>query len=146
MIIFAVVWYWFYYGILVKIVNEKIDERKFPGSHYKFDFKYKEKYLSISKKNSFPGVKLKIYDHSKSPKELNRLSRYWHVLFFSASVLLGIRFKREWIEIGSPLALGQQSFIYLVTAEWLLGIGLYVTFALLVKGARFEFIKGLLGF
>jgi len=33
-----------------------------------------------------------------------------------------------------------------VSFEWLLGIGLIVTFALLVKGVRFGFIRDLLGF
>jgi len=68
--------------------------------------------------------------------------------FFSASVLLGIRFKKEWIPIVDKrnLYLGHKSFLHVVTFEWLLGIGLIITFTLLVRGTRFGFIRDLLGF
>ena len=39
-----------------------------------------------------------------------------------------------------------ESFIYVVTFEWLLGIGLIITLAVLAKGVRLSFIKDLLGF
>ncbi len=64
----------------------------------------------------------------------------------SAAVLFGIRFKKEWSKVCPDNILGRKTFIYCVTFEWLLGIGLIVTFALLVKGARFGFIRDLLGF
>ncbi len=61
-------------------------------------------------------------------------------LFFSTSVLLGVRFKKEWIEKID------RAFLWWVTAEWLIGIGLYVAFVALVKSNEFGYVKGLLGF
>lgn len=39
-----------------------------------------------------------------------------------------------------------RAFLTWVTVEWALGIGLYVTFAILVKSYEFGYVKGLLGF
>jgi len=61
-------------------------------------------------------------------------------------VLLGIRFKKEWFDLGHREAPGHRTFLGVVSLEWLLGIGLIITFALLVKGARFGFVRDLLGF
>ena len=72
-------------------------------------------------------------------KQEDLLQKVWHSLFFSSSVLLGIRFKKAWI-------IKRGNFLYWASLEWALGIGLFVTFALLVKGARFGFIRDLLGF
>jgi len=72
-------------------------------------------------------------------KQDDFLQKVWHSLFFSSSVLLGIRLKKAWI-------IKRGYFLYWVSLEWALGIGLIVTFAILVKGARFGFIKDLLGF
>ena len=68
------------------------------------------------------------------------LARIWHVLFFSSSVLLGVKFSRDWLSVDND------KFNYWVTFQWLLGVGLYVSFAVLVKGSKFEFVKDLLGF
>ena len=37
-------------------------------------------------------------------------------------------------------------FMRWVTVEWSLGVGLYILFAVLAKGHRLAYIKGLLGF
>jgi len=63
----------------------------------------------------------------------------WHSLFFSFSVLLAIRFKKSWI-------VEHKNFLFWASLEWAMGILFFVTFALLVKGARFGFIRDLLGF
>ena len=63
----------------------------------------------------------------------------WHSLFFSFSVLLAIRFKKSWI-------VEHKKFLFWASLEWAMGILLFVTFALLAKGARFGFIRDLLGF
>lgn len=63
----------------------------------------------------------------------------WHSLFFSFSVLLAIRFKKSWI-------VEHRNFLFWASFQWAIGISLFVTFALLVKGARFGFIRDLLGF
>ena len=104
----------------------------------------KDKYLLRLLNNK--GIKLRITDFSYGLNNINRLTRYWHALFFSTSVLLGIRFKKEWTKDLPENILGRKSFIYFVTFEWALGIILFVVFALLVKGIRFSFIKDLLGF
>jgi len=72
-------------------------------------------------------------------KQDDLLQKVWHSLFFSSSVLLGIRFKKAWI-------IKRGKFLYWASFEWATGIILIVAFALLVKGARFGFIRDLLGF
>ncbi len=37
------------------------------------------------------------------------------------------------------------AFLWWVTAEWLIGIGLYILFVVLVKSNEFSYVKGLLG-
>lgn len=64
--------------------------------------------------------------------------RGWHSILFSSSLLLGIRFKKVWI-------VEHRKFLFFATLEWALGIGLIIIFALLVKGARFDLVKDLLG-
>ena len=76
---------------------------------------------------------------SLGPQQGSKLLKGWHAIFFSFSVLLGIRFKKEWL-------IKHQNYLFWVTFQWGLGIGLFVTFAILVKGARFGFIRDLLGF
>ena len=68
-----------------------------------------------------------------------RLVRIWHVVFFSMSVLLSIRFKKEWIEKNNSL------FLLLVSLEWALGNLLYVLFGIGVKNYEFGYIKGFFG-
>lgn len=72
-------------------------------------------------------------------QEGSAFQKIWHSLFFSASALLGIRFKKAWI-------IKHELFLFWVTLEWAIGIGLFVMFALLVKSNQFAYIKGLLGF
>lgn len=73
------------------------------------------------------------------PQQGSVLLKAWHAIFFSFSVLLGVRFKKEWL-------IKHHNYLFWVTLQWVIGIGLFVTFALLVKGARFGFIRDLLGF
>jgi uncharacterized protein YjbI with pentapeptide repeats len=138
-LLFAGIWYHLYYEIVMRIVDEKIDA--------KYDARKDE--LAFATKESpllFWGM-FKRYDHRHSATGLDFLARYWHVLYFSASVLLGIRIKKEWIQAVPPSDQpGRKSFLRMLTFQWLLGIGLYVAFALLVKGSHFDLVKGLLGF
>ena len=71
---------------------------------------------------------------------VSKVARVAHLRFFSTAVLLGIRFRQEWIEPANT------PFVLLVTAEWLIGIALYVVFFALVKTSGFAYVKGLLGF
>ena len=138
-ILFAGTWYWFYYGMLIFIHAEL-----YPKMTTDNQLAAKEKYIFRFKNLKL--IKVRFNDFSSIKGDINRLTRYWHALFFSAAVLFGIRFKKEWSKVCPDNILGSKTFIYCVTLEWLLGIGLVVTFALLVKGARFGFIKDLLGF
>lgn len=149
---FAVVWYWFYYEQVLRVVDEKVEQKINPNGLFRVNLGEREIRLFRFPRIHIPGVRLRLYNHTNQPRAgnqpyLGRLTRYWHVIFFSASVLLGIRFKKEWIYVNDQIGkLGHKSFVRIVTFEWLLGIGLYIVFALLVKGSRFEFIKALLGF
>jgi hypothetical protein len=138
-IMFAGVWYWFYYAILI-FINPGL----FPEDVTSVQLKHKDKYLLKTKNTKH--VKLQFTDFSFALNNINRLTRYSHALFFSTSVLLGIRFKKEWTKVCPEYMLGRKSFIYFVAFEWVFGICLFVAFALLVKGIRFSFIKDLLGF
>jgi hypothetical protein len=72
--------------------------------------------------------------------QVTGVARGFHLLFFSSAVLLGIRFKSEWIQPSNT------PFMVLVAIEWIFGIVLYVTFFALVKTSGFTYVKGLLGF
>jgi len=137
--LFAGIWYWFYYGMLI-FINPNLS----PQITTENPLGQKEKYL-ISFKN-VKSIKIRFNDFSSLKGNINRLTRYWHAILFSAGVLLGIRFREKWAQACPDNILGRKTFIYCVTFEWLLGIGLIVTFALLAKGARFGFIRDLLGF
>ncbi|MFQ5852158.1 MAG: hypothetical protein ACE5JU_16425 [Candidatus Binatia bacterium] len=84
-----------------------------------------------------PTIKLTAYDYPRDG--LSLLAQIWHAIFFSSSVLLGIRFRRQWI------VPAKRMFLTIVTLEWAIGIGLYVVFFVLVKSSQFSYIKGLLG-
>ena len=71
--------------------------------------------------------------------EVSEFDKIWYSVLFSFSVLLSIRFRREWV-------VHYRQFLYWVTFEWILGIGLYIIFALLIRSSRFDYIKGFLGF
>lgn len=137
-LLFAIIWYWFYYILLV-FINQSI----FPKNVDASALRTKEIHFKIKNIELF---KLHITDFKYGIENVNRLTRYWHTIFFSASVLLGIRFKKDWSTVFPSKMVGRKTFIYFVTLEWILGIGLFVTFALFVEGIRFSFIKDLLGF
>lgn len=130
-LLFAVFWYCFYYHRVAPIVE---------GNMPKEVQKTLQSPASRVEKTLFKTLKVKIYDHAAIAGQRTFLARAWQVVFFSTSVLLGIRFKREWIEGKDKV------FLSFVTFQWLLGISLYVAFALLVKSNQFAYIKGLLGF
>ena len=135
-IAFAFIWYRFYYGILAPILCKELPSNLVTIVRSK----ERTKQIMLLRK-----LVINIYDHSTISKDITFLARFWHVIFFSASVLLGIRFKKDWINVGAKQTLGHKSFLTLVTVEWLLGIGLYIAFGVLVRGSHFEYIKGLLG-
>jgi len=70
---------------------------------------------------------------------VKKLAKIWHVIFFSMSILLSIRFKKEWIEKRNS------GFLGYVILEWIIGISLYIIFIYNVKNYEFGYIKGLFG-
>ncbi len=133
-ILFALIYYWNFYPFIFNIIK---------SANKGFTIQNIDPSLPNSRKelNLFNKYKIcTIFHHKKHSPLISWLARIWHVLFFSASVLLGIRFKKDWIK------LEKDKFLGLITIEWLLGIGLYIAFAVLAKGAQFAYIKGLLGF
>lgn len=131
-LLFAGFWYKYFYHIVAILVWEKMPDSMISEISKS---KYREETTLFKK------LKHRRFSHSKfSTDNISYIARLWQVIFFSSSVLLGIRFKKDWIESKN------QAFMYVITFEWLLGIGLFVAFALLVKSARFDFVKSLLGF
>lgn len=142
---FSALWYFKYYGIVACILNENDEGKTVFSALKKKEGKLFSKQIGILRGKDV-GLKANIFDHSSISKHISILQRMWHVLLFSFSVLLGIRWKKEWSDIKYNGMFGSNTFLKVVTLEYLLGLLLYLMFALLVKGSRFEYIKGLLGF
>lgn len=143
--------YWYYlkyYPVLAVILNNADKEIGIESIfRANAEVKAAEKKIRIIKLGRFIKA-FEFYDHSKISRHISSLYRFWHAVFFSFSVLLGIRWKKEWSDVRYRMEglYGAQTFLRFVTCEYLLGLCLYVIFAILVKGSRFEYIKGLLGF
>lgn len=116
---FAFIWYNFFYHRVAPIIGSSLSKKQ--------------------KRQLEDTSRLKPYDHRLAEYEVNGLARLWHVVYFSTSVLLSIRFKKEWIEQDD------RAFLTWVTIEWALGIGLYVLFVVLVRSYQFGYLKGLFG-
>jgi uncharacterized protein YjbI with pentapeptide repeats len=142
---FSFVWYFKYYGIVAIILNENDVGRtvfKFLGSK---EGKPLNKTIGI--KGIGITIKGEVFNHDGlSTYSISQLHRIWHVVFFSFAVLLGVRWKREWSDIKYNGMFGANTFLRLVTIEYVLGLCLYIAFAVLVQSSRFDYIKGLLGF
>lgn len=144
-LIFTCIWYWFYFELVIRLIDDKIEE-EFSSNADKPSFGTRDVRLGRLSK-IVPRLKsLRVYIPSDPSSGLGLLSRSWHIVFFSASVLLGIRFKKQWFQkIQSRNRPGEKWFLRMITLEWLTGIALYITFTLFVKGTWFQFIKGLFG-
>lgn len=130
-IVFWFIWYNFYYNIVAYILNKDLNtDLGLPQfSNVTFHF--------IKKK------RIKIVDHSKTSPNINFITRLWHTLHFSASVLLGIRFKGRWIRIAKDY--DTSNFLLIATSEWLLGKIYIILFIFYIKVHYFENWKSLLG-
>ncbi|MFA5804699.1 MAG: hypothetical protein WC879_08640 [Melioribacteraceae bacterium] len=134
---FSLIWYYFYYSFILKINSKNIEADLSRPIGYLDQFELKGVKLF--------GKTLNCYDHSKSYVEINRLEKFWHVIIFSVSVLLGLRFKKEWIKVSSENTFGRKTFLKVVTLEYAIGITLIILFAVGVKTSQFSFIKGIFG-
>lgn len=127
---FAVLWYKrFYHRVAPLVAKLSKEEKELLYSAPDLEPKRFLKFFSYKK-----------YVHRDAFNIGSFFSRLWHVFYFSTSVLLSIRFKKEWIERED------KTFLTWVTIEWTLGIVLYALFIVLVKSYEFGYVKGLLGF
>jgi hypothetical protein len=124
--IFSLIWYNFFYHRIILIVDSTLPD----DAKAKITDPLNIRETKISNKVQY-------YSHTYAKQEISLPARLWHVLFFSTSVLLSIRFNKEWI------ARKDNMFLSFVTLEWLLGIGLYYLFFTFVKSYEFEFIKNI---
>ena len=127
---FSIIWYTRFYHRVLPLVAHLNEEQKKQLSND--DLLQEKTFLKIFTSTN--------YHHREAKKVANLFARLWHVVYFSSSVLISIRFKKDWI------AMEDRAFLTWVTVEWALGIGLYITFAILVKSYEFGYVKGLLGF
>lgn len=127
-------WFWYrrYYHLVLPLVDHSVNDA--------LRIRLTDSELIIEK-TRLGLIRFRCFDHASiTGEEISALARLWHVIFYSTSVLLDLRFKKEWIEKKD------QAFLLWVTAEWLLDIGLYVLFVVFVKSYEFSYAKGLLGF
>ena len=126
---FAFIWYKFYYGMLLYIHDYYNDVDPTAINPLK------KKFL----------INLTLFKHESVKENINLITRVWHSMIFSASVLLGIRFKKDWTNAPAKYIAGKNTFIYIVTLEYILGIGLIILFIVLAKGSYVSQFKSLLG-
>ena len=124
-ILFAIVWYFKYYALVLKVVSPNFESILIPNRTRNVEFPTVDKKL-------FGKTLIKVYNHQGIKPKINFLVKIRHVVFFSASVLLSIRFKKDWIVYASPNVFGRDSFLTLVTVQWSIGILLYVVFGVLI--------------
>jgi hypothetical protein len=131
--IFTFIWYSWYYRIIKILVSPAFDSDFGLSNNESIEIPTKVKF-----------GKIKIYDHKKITPHIIWIVRVWHVIYFSASVLLSIKFKNRWIiDHKDKEILKTQSFMVWVTIEWVLGIVSYFLFAMLVLNNQFSYLKGL---
>ena len=126
---FAILWYIRFYHRVLPIFTEL-------NTTQKTQIRNKP----LLKKTILTYIHFHIFNHHIVSGFVNLPARILHVLHFSTAVLLSIRIKKEWINMAD------RAFLSWVIAEWVLGIALYITFAVLVKSYEFGYVKGLLGF
>jgi hypothetical protein len=132
-LIFWFIWYKSYYNIVAYILNKDLDS---------------DLGFTTNSHVGFPTKKIKGFtfiDHKKLTSQINLITRNWHSLHFSVSVLLGIRFKKEWMHLEIKHKTGTKSFLWITTLEYLLGKIYLVLLLILIKVHYFENWKSFLG-
>jgi hypothetical protein len=128
LIIFSIIFYSIKYGTVYEILAKNFDEsttiirKKSRKLWFPIYYETKIDEANISNKKPIPFF-----------------TRFWHSVFMSTSILLGLRFKKEWIHKYD------KGFLLIATVEWIMGITLFVCLVILIKGSRFEYFKGFLG-
>jgi hypothetical protein len=132
-IFFWVIWYFKYYNIVAYVLNKDLDEDLGVSPHYNVKFPTKKLW------------KYEVIDHNRISPNINFITRMWHSLHFSTSVLLGIRFKKDWIRFSSKHKSGVNSFLWIVSFEYILGKVYLILLIILIKIHTFENWKSFLG-
>lgn len=124
-LIFSVIYYLISYEVIFYVMTKNVAK------------------LDHSVQKSKNKIQLPVYKMSStglSYKKIPILIQIWHSLYVSTSILVGLRFKKEWIRLEN------NKFLVIASIQWLLGITMYILFVLLIKSFRFDFLKGIFGF
>jgi hypothetical protein len=76
--------------------------------------------------------------------DLNWISKTAHAVFFASWVLFSVRFDNSWFR--KDQSIKERLFFISVVLVWILGIVMYIGFAVYVKNDNFTFIRGIFGF
>ncbi|QQS37541.1 MAG: hypothetical protein IPM56_06195 [Ignavibacteriales bacterium] len=132
-ILFFFLWYLFFYNIVAYVQNKEFDADLELIPHYNIKFPSKNKFG------------LKFIDHMRISPKIPEIAKWLHSIHFSTSVLLGIRFKKDWIRIAAKHKESNNAFLYWVLTEYLIGKILLLIFILAIKVYHFENWKSYLG-
>jgi len=132
-IFFCFVWYKMYYNIIAYILNNELDTDLELAPHYSINFQVK-KHLGFE-----------LINHKNISPKINFITKVWHVLHFSTSVLLGLRFKKEWIRFANKHKTGLNSFLWIVTFEYFLGKIYILLLLIFIKIQPLENWKSFIG-
>ncbi len=131
---FTFIFYRRYYGMVVLVVNERL---------------YKDLSATVAKAKINPHKFnfLRKFDHQDFAKHNNIswLYRIWHTLLFCASVMFGIRYKKEWSDISPQHISLNQGYLKWTTSLYIIGLLQYVFFGVFVKTSGFQLLKTLFG-
>ena len=124
-LVFLLIFYWFFYHRIAILLDKKLTNEDIM--------------ILCMGAEAKKILYFKCYNHLKYSKKIfNFLMRLCHVAYFSISVLVSLRFKKEWITKEDNL------FFYWVIAEWFIGIVLYIVFVYNVQSGQFDNIRDLL--
>lgn len=132
-LLFWFIWYKFYYNIVAYILNKELDSELGLSDNYHVEFPTKKI------------KKIVLVDHKRLNKHINFVTRYWHCLHFSVSVLIGLRFKKEWMPLSIKYKYRKNSFLWMTTLEYALGKIYLVLLLIFIKIHYFENWKSFLG-
>lgn len=123
-VFFSIILYVYYYPIIFEILDKDFD-------------RFKHKVNRIHRRFFFPTYYIE--DKENKKEEINLITRIWHSIFFGTSLLLAIRFRKEWINRYN------KNFLFIITVGYLLGICMYLFFVIYVQSSKFDFLKEIFG-
>lgn len=134
LLLFSPIYYFLFYDYIIIILDNKLlTEQK---SVLK---KLKSQKANDHWKNYF-------FDHTILCDKIALSYRIWHSILFSASVLVSLRFKRDWVNFVSIRKKKDTLFIWFVSFEYFVGLFLYYIFFSNLKISQFENITKLINY